>query len=370
MGAGGYNGGMTGEALAQGQSTTRPILELFPEELPGEGYRKAQIAHWLYARGALDFAEMTDLPKALREALAREWRISEFALVEAYPSQDGSVKYLFTLLDGKKTEAVYMPYQNRKTVCLSSMVGCPAGCTFCATGALGFGRNLTAGEILAQLLAIAHHQGISPREIRNVVLMGMGEPLLNLGNVLKAVRLMLHPKALAMSPRRITLSTVGIPRGIYRLAEEDLGVRLALSLHAPDDETRRRIIPTAHRYPIAEILEAVRHYYAKTKRRVTFEYTLLKGVNDHPWQARLLAKLLRGISAHVNLIPFNPWEGARVAGTPKAGILAFAEELKRLGVPTSIRFSRGQDVGAACGQLALKAPPILTLTPTPEDGGR
>ncbi|WP_155983331.1 23S rRNA (adenine(2503)-C(2))-methyltransferase RlmN [Thermus sp. CCB_US3_UF1] len=348
----------------------KPILELLPEELPGEGFRKAQIAHWLYARGALDFAEMTDLPRALREALAREWRISEFALAEAYPSQDGSVKYLFTLLDGKKTEAVYMPYENRKTVCLSSMVGCPAGCTFCATGALGFGRNLTAAEILSQLLAIAHHQGISPREIRNAVLMGMGEPLLNLTQVLKAVRLMLHPKGLAMSPRRITLSTVGIPRGIYRLAEEDLGVRLALSLHAPDDETRRRIIPTAHRYPMAEILEAVRHYYAKTKRRITFEYTLLQGVNDHPWQARLLARLLQGISAHVNLIPFNPWEGAPVKGTPRAGILAFAQELRRLGVPTSIRWSRGRDVGAACGQLALKAPLALDFRPSLEDAGR
>ncbi|RTH00149.1 23S rRNA (adenine(2503)-C(2))-methyltransferase RlmN [Thermus scotoductus] len=348
----------------------RSILELLPEELPGEGYRKAQIAHWLYARGALDFSEMTDLPKPLREALAKEWRISEFALVEAYPSRDGSVKYLFTLLDGKKTEAVYMPYENRKTVCLSSMVGCPAGCTFCATGALGFGRNLTAAEILSQLLAIAHHQGISPRDIRNVVLMGMGEPLLNLGSVLKAIRTMLHPKGLAMSPRRITLSTVGIPKGIHRLAEEDLGVRLALSLHAPDDETRRKIIPTAHRYSVGEILEAVRHYYARTKRRVTFEYTLLKGLNDHPWQARLLAKLLKGISAHVNLIPFNPWEGAPVEGTPKAGILAFAEELRRLGIPTSIRFSRGQDVGAACGQLALKAPKALTFTPTLEGAGQ
>ena len=147
-------------------------------------------------------------------------------------------------------------------------------------------------------------------------------------------------------------------------------MRLALPLHAPDDETRRKIIPTAHRYPIAEIMEAVRHYHAKTKRRVTFEYTLLKGVNDHLWQARLLAKLLKGLSAHVNLIPFNPWEGAPVAGTPKAGVLAFAEELKRLGVPTSIRWSRGQDVGAACGQLALKVPRPLTLTPLPEGAGR
>ena len=346
----------------------KSLLEVLPGELPLEGFRKRQLAHSIWGRGARSFAEMTDLPKALRAELEERYTLSAFQLLEAYPSRDGSVKYLFTLWDGQKTEAVYMPYENRKTVCLSSMVGCPAGCTFCATGALGFGRNLSAGEILDQLRAIAHHQGISPREIRNVVLMGMGEPLLNLDNVLKAARIMLHPEGLALSPRRVTLSTVGIPRGILRLAEEDLGLRLALSLHAPDDETRQRIIPTAHRYRVAEIMEAVRRYYARTKRRVTFEYTLLKGINDHPWQARALAGLLRGLSAHVNLIPFNPWEGAPVEGTPRRGILAFAEELRRLGIPTSIRHSRGQDVGAACGQLALKAPPSFKLIP--EASGR
>ncbi|MGQ9754167.1 MAG: 23S rRNA (adenine(2503)-C(2))-methyltransferase RlmN, partial [Thermaceae bacterium] len=332
------------------------LLDVSPEALPLEGFRRRQLAHWIWARGARSFWEMTDLPKALRAELEERYTLSAFQLVEAYPSQDGSVKYLFTLWDGQKTEAVYMPYKNRKTVCLSSMVGCPAGCTFCATGALGFGRNLTAGEILDQLRAIAYHQGISPREIRNVVLMGMGEPLLNLDNVLKAARIFLHPEGLALSPRRVTLSTVGIPKGIRRLTQEGLGLRLALSLHAPDDETRRKIIPTAHRYPVAEIMEAVRAYYAETGRRVTFEYTLLKGINDHLWQARALAGLFKGISAHVNLIPFNPWPKAPVEGTPKKDILAFAEELKRLGVPTSIRFSRGQDVGAACGQLALRTP--------------
>lgn len=346
----------------------RSLLELSPEELPLEGFRKRQLAHWIWGRGARSFAEMTDLPKALRAEMEERYTLSAFQLVEAYPSRDGSVKYLFTLWDGQKTEAVYMPYENRKTVCLSSMVGCPAGCTFCATGALGFGRNLNAGEILDQLRAIAHHQGISPREIRNVVLMGMGEPLLNLDNVLKAARILLYPEGLALSPRRVTLSTVGIPRGILRLAEEDLGLRLALSLHAPDDETRRRIVPTAYRYRVAEIMEAVRRYYARTGRRVTFEYTLLKGLNDHLWQARALAGLLRGLSAHVNLIPFNPWEGAPVEGTPRKGVLAFAEELRRLGIPTSIRHSRGRDVGAACGQLALKAPP--GFKPTPEASGR
>ncbi|MDW8425774.1 MAG: 23S rRNA (adenine(2503)-C(2))-methyltransferase RlmN [Meiothermus sp.] len=332
------------------------LLSLPIESLPGEGYRRQQLAGWLYARGARQWDQMTDLPRALRNEWAEQFRVSEFAEVLPYPSQDGSVKYLYTLLDGQKTEAVYMPYPNRKTLCISSMVGCPAGCTFCATGKMGFGRNLTAAEIVDQILFAAYHQGHTPREIRNVVLMGMGEPLLNVENVFAAIERMLHPQGLAMSPRRITLSTVGIPRGIYKLAESGLGVRLALSLHAPDDETRQQIIPTALRYRIAEIMEAVRHYYAQTGRRVTLEYTLLKGLNDHDWQARALAGLFKGLSVHMNLIPWNPWEGAPHQGTPKAQILKFATTLKQQGIPTSVRWSRGQDVGAACGQLALKQP--------------
>ncbi|GIW33701.1 23S rRNA (adenine(2503)-C(2))-methyltransferase RlmN [Meiothermus sp.] len=332
------------------------LLSLPIEALPGEGYRRQQLAGWLYDKGARQWDEMTDLPRALRSEWAERFRISEFAEVMPYPSQDGSVKYLYTLLDGQKTEAVYMPYQNRKTLCISSMVGCPAGCTFCATGRMGFGRNLTAAEIVDQILFTAHHQGHAPREIRNVVLMGMGEPLLNVDNVFAAIGRMLHPQGLAMSPRRITLSTVGIPRGIYKLAESGLGVRLALSLHAPDDETRQQIIPTAHRYRIAEIMDAVRHYYAQTGRRVTLEYTLLRGVNDHDWQARALGGLFKGLSVHMNLIPWNPWEGAPHQGTPKAQILKFAATLEQQGIPTSVRWSRGRDVGAACGQLTLQQP--------------
>ncbi len=336
-----------------------------PDELPGEGYRKRQIAAWLYRKGARDFDEMTDLPRALRRELAQNWRIAEFELIQAFPSADGSVKYLFTLLDGKQTEAVYLPYKDRKTVCLSSQVGCPVGCTFCATGALGFGRNLSPWEILDQLLAIAHYQGIPPTEIRNVVLMGMGEPLLNLDAVATAVRRMVDKNALGMSPRRVTLSTVGIPKGIRRLGEEDLGVKLALSLHAPDDATRRKIIPTAKAYPVEEIMDAVAEYFEKTKRRVTFEYVMLKGVNDAPEQARRVARLIkdRRIVAHVNLIPFNPWEGAPVEGTSRAGIRRFAGVLEAEGIPTTIRWSRGVDVGAACGQLALKEAGPLTFHP-------
>ncbi|XOB98263.1 23S rRNA (adenine(2503)-C(2))-methyltransferase RlmN [Deinococcota bacterium DY0809b] len=342
------------EAAAAGDDRKPILLPVPPDELPGKGYRKGQIASWLYKKGAREWDEMTDLPRRLREALEREWRIGEFALVQAFPSVDGSVKYLFTLHDGRRTEAVYLPYADRKTVCISSQVGCPAGCTFCATGKMGFGRNLTGPEILDQILAVAYHQGLAPREIRNVVLMGMGEPLLNYDNVAWAVRRMLARNGLAMSPRRITLSTVGIPKGIRRLAEDDLGVKLALSLHAPDDATRRRIIPTAHRYTIAEIMEAVRAYFGRTKRRVTIEYTMLRDVNDREEQARELARILKGLVAHVNLIPFNPWEGAPVAGSGKKRIQRFAAELERAGVPVTVRWSRGVDVGAACGQLALK----------------
>ncbi|WP_456446211.1 23S rRNA (adenine(2503)-C(2))-methyltransferase RlmN [Oceanithermus sp.] len=342
------------EAAAAGDDRKPILLPVPPDELPGKGYRKGQIASWLYKKGAREWDEMTDLPRRLREALEREWRIGEFALVQAFPSTDGSVKYLFTLHDGRRTEAVYLPYADRKTVCISSQVGCPAGCTFCATGKMGFGRNLTGPEILDQILAVAYHQGLAPREIRNVVLMGMGEPLLNYDNVAWAVRRMLARNGLAMSPRRITLSTVGIPKGIRRLAEDDLGVKLALSLHAPDDATRRRIIPTAHRYTIREIMEAVRAYFERTKRRVTIEYTMLRDVNDREEQARELARILKGLVAHVNLIPFNPWEGAPVAGSGKKRIQRFAAELERAGVPVTVRWSRGVDVGAACGQLALK----------------
>ena len=342
------------EASVAGDDRKPILLPEPPDELPGKGYRKGQIASWLYKKGAREWDEMTDLPRRLREEMPREWRISEFALVQAFPSSDGSVKYLFTLHDGSRTEAVYLPYADRKTVCISSQVGCPAGCTFCATGKMGFGRNLTGPEILDQILAVAYHQGLAPREIRNVVLMGMGEPLLNYENVAWAVRRMLDKNALAMSPRRITLSTVGIPRGIRRLAADDLGVKLALSLHAPDDETRRKIIPTAHRYSIAEIMEAVREYFGRTKRRVTIEYTMLRDINDHEEQARELARILKGLVVHVNLIPFNPWEGAPVAGSGKKRIQRFAAALEREGVPVTVRWSRGVDVGAACGQLALR----------------
>jgi len=330
-----------------------PSLLLPYEALPGAGYRREQLVDWLYRHGVRSFAEMTNLPAAWRVELAQSYRLSAFESFERFASQDGSVRYLFILPDGRQTEAVYLPYADRKTVCISSMVGCPAACAFCATGALGFGRNLTHAEMIDQLLTVAHAEGFAPREIRNVVLMGMGEALLNYDNALAAIRTMLHPAGLAMSARRITLSTVGLPDKIRRLAQERLPLVLALSLHAPDDETRRKIVPTAHAHSVSEILAALRDWQAEGGRRVSLEYTMLAGVNDAPWQADLLVTRLRGLTAHVNLIPFNPWQGSSFTGSSRATIAQFAERLMAAGLPVSIRFSRGRDAGAACGQLAL-----------------
>jgi len=341
------------------------LYDFEPGELPlppGESaYRRGQLRDWLYSNGAGEFSAMTNLPGGLRQWLAGSYVIEPFVATERHPSEDGSVRYLFTLHDGQRTEAVYMPYRNRRTVCLSSMVGCPAGCTFCATGAMGFGRNLRRGEILGQLLAMARGEGIEPRSVRNVVLMGMGEALLNYDNALGAVRTMIDPLALGMSPRRITLSTVGLPSRMRRLADEGLPLVLAVSLHAPDEETRRRIIPTADAQSIDEIIEALRYWQERIGRRVTIEYTMLDGVNDEPWQARALAQRLTGLRAHVNLIPFNAWPGAEFAETPARRLEEFEGILAAAGLSVSVRFSRGRDAGGACGQLALQSGPADAL---------
>ena len=333
------------------------LLDLHPDAYPLEGFRRRQLLDWVFGQGVGNFGAMTNLPAADRAALEAEYRLNPFQDIETVRSRDGSVKYLFTLLDGRQMEAVYMPYLDRQTICVSTMVGCPARCAFCATGAMGFGRNLTPGEIVGQVLAVAGGEGVAPREIRNLVFMGMGEAMLNYEHTMAAARLLLHPQALGMSRRRVTLSTVGIAKGIRRLAEEDdLGIKLAISLHAPDEETRQKIIPTGAANSIAEIMSAARDYQAVTGRRVTLEYTMLRGLNDHLWQAELLADLLRGLVSHVNLIPMNPWEGSNFESSSEAQIQTFYDALQARGVDVSVRRSRGRDAGAACGQLALKRP--------------
>ena len=334
------------------------LLDVPIDDLPlpdaHQGYRRKQLANWLYQKGARDFSAMTTLPTAWREQLAQEYALEPFTQFTRFPSADHSVRYLFTLPDGKQTEAVYMPYANRKTLCISSMVGCPAGCAFCATGALGFGRNLSRAEIVGQILAVANAEGFVPTDIRNVVLMGMGEALLNYREAVAAIRTMIHPDGLNMSPRRITLSTVGLPNKIRQLADEGMPLVLAVSLHAPDEDTRRQIIPTAHAHSINDIVAAMRDWQSKIKRRMTIEYTMLAGVNDALWQADALATLLKGMLIHVNLIPFNSWANSQFRSSDRDTIAAFEERLMRGGLSVSVRFSRGQDAGAACGQLAFQ----------------
>ncbi len=335
----------------------KDLLELSPPDLPfpsGSNYRQKQLADWLYVQGAQSFEDMSNLPKAWRAELLETYQVNPFASIKRFPSQDKSVRYLFTLYDGKQTEAVYMPYKDRKTVCLSSMVGCPAGCAFCATGALGFGRNLSKAEILGQLMAIAWQEGFPPKDIRNVVMMGMGEALLNYDNALAAITTMIDPEALDMSARRITLSTVGLPQRIRKLADEKLPLVLAVSLHAPDDDTRKQIIPTAQAYPVQEIIKSLHYWQESGGRRVTIEYTMLQGINDYDWQAELLARCLKGLLVHVNLIPFNPWHNSGFKSSSNETIEQFQKALEKEGLEVSVRFSRGRDQGGACGQLSLQ----------------
>ncbi len=342
--------------LVKPVSVLPSIYGVPPAELPHDGreFRSRQLAAWLYEQGADSFDRMTSLPAAYRTELAASWRLSPFAETRRFESADGSVRYLFTLQDGKQTEAVYMPYANRRTVCVSSMVGCPAGCAFCATGAMGFGRNLSSAEITAQLMEVAWGEGIEPRQLRNVVMMGMGEALLNYRNAIAAIRSWIDPLGLDMSPRRITLSTVGLPGKIRQLIGEELQLTLAVSLHAPDEETRKRIIPTAHAHSLDDIMASLHEWQERIGRRVTIEYTMLEGINDHDWQARRLVWLLAGLKSHVNLIPFNAWGESDFRTSSRGVIGSFLQVLEDGGVSASVRFSRGQDAGAACGQLSLQ----------------
>jgi len=337
------------------------LLDELPQNYPLEGYRRKQVLEWVFKRGILSFEEMSNLPRELRASLEDEYTLEPFIKSEVFHSRDDSTKYLLTLNGGMQMEAVYMPYLDRKTICISTMVGCPAGCKFCATGSMGFGRNLSVGEIVGQILHVARAENIAPQEIRNLVFMGMGEPLLNYENSMNASRIMLSSEALNMSARRVTLSTVGLAKGIRKMALEDVNVKLAISLHAPDEDTRRALIPTAAANNIDDIMDAALEYQAVTGRRITFEYSMLSGVNDNLWQADLLADRLEKLISHVNLIPMNPWEGSGFQESTEAALQAFYDHLENRGIPVSVRRSRGRDAGAACGQLALKRPPESAL---------
>ena len=328
-------------------------LKEFVKELGFEPYRAKQIAQWLYKKRVKSFDEMTNLSKKARELLSQKARIDVLKTVKVEESSDGTRKYLFELSDGNRIESVFIPEKDWNTLCVSTQVGCPAGCKFCLTAKDGFTRNLTAAEIVDQYIHVQRDVG-EDRRISNVVFMGMGEPLLNFDNVKKAVEIMTHRDMLDLSTRKVTVSTVGVVPGIERMAKEMNKVKLAVSLHATTDEQREKIVPMNRRWPIGEIMEALRRYPADNNRRIMIEYVMLKGVNDSLEDARRLVKLIKGIPVKVNLIPFNPYPGAPFSPTPREDIEKFQKVLWDHNIAAFIRDSRGQDISAACGMLRTK----------------
>jgi 23S rRNA (adenine2503-C2)-methyltransferase len=337
--------------------TTGEIRSLLAEVCGVPAYRGSQVAEWLYRRMlpeqgggfSAEFAAMTNLPGSVREALAENFSGPPLVLVQKQmDSRDGTIKALAKLVDGgHPIECVLLPDEKRVSVCLSTQAGCPMACAFCATGTQGLTRNLTTAEIVSQFLLL---QSLSPRRITHIVLMGMGEPLLNYDATLKAIRILNAECGIAM--RHITLSTVGIVPNIDKLAEENLQLTLAVSLHAPNDALRTRLVPVNKTYPLERLMASCRRYAEQTGRRLTFEYVLLAGVNDEPQHARELAQLLRGTSAAVNVIPYNPTSVAEPFERPDTGrIIAFRRILEDAGVVVTQRKERGRQIAAACGQL-------------------
>jgi 23S rRNA (adenine2503-C2)-methyltransferase len=325
-------------------------------------YRAEQVMKWIYHRHVTDFAQMTDLGKALREKLAAACVIDPPKVLFEKPSADGTHKWLLGMDGGNAIEAVFIPDKGRGTLCVSSQVGCGLACTFCSTGTQGFNRNLSTAEIIGQVWVAAKHLGNVPhkqRKLTNVVMMGMGEPLLNFDNVVRAMGIMRDDLGLGLANKRVTLSTAGLVPMIDRLSVES-DVSLAVSLHAPTDELRTQLVPLNKKYPIAELMDAcVRYAQRKPRTSITFEYTMMKGVNDRPEHARALARLMRGMdarlqrdnSAKVNLIPFNPFPGTGYERSDEVDIRNFQTLLLDNHVLTMVRRTRGDDIDAACGQL-------------------
>jgi 23S rRNA (adenine2503-C2)-methyltransferase len=345
----------------------RPALEAFVAELGSKPFRARQLMNWVYKRGIGSFAEMTDLAKEFREGLTAEAEVQAPQIMSVQRSADGTTKWLLRADASQAFEMVFIPEPERGTLCISSQVGCALDCSFCSTAQQGFNRNLSAAEIVGQVWLAARElereeragsaQGTAApygeaRHVTNVVLMGMGEPLANFRNVVPALQILLDDFGFDLSRRRVTLSTSGLVPQIYRLAEET-NVALAVSLHAPDDQLRNQLVPINRKHPIAELLEACWHYLDEQNgRSVTFEYVMLEGVNDSVAQARALARLLKGHPAKVNLIPFNPFPGTLYRRSGAAAIQRFRDELLQRGVLATVRRTRGDDIDAACGQLA------------------
>ena len=320
-------------------------------------FRAAQAWSWFWKSRAASFSAMRTLPPTVRDHLAGGYIFSTVTVQRKREADQGqTAKYLFTLQDGRTIETVVMRYPKkaRTTICVSSQVGCPIGCTFCATGQSGFDRNLIEAEIVDQLLAVERDLHGPERLLTNVVFMGMGEPMNNYAAVVGAIRRWSRPDTLNFSPRRVTISTIGLVPFIERLARERLPVNLAISLHAPDDDLRSRMIPVNRKYPIESVVGAARAYARSTGRRVSYEYVLLEGINDSPEHAARLAALVHHPRSHVNLIPMNPIDGSPMRPPSRAKAHAFRDALRRAGVAATIRATRGLDIDAACGQLRAR----------------
>jgi 23S rRNA (adenine2503-C2)-methyltransferase len=336
-------------------------LAAFCEGLGEKRFRATQLFRWIHQRGASDFAQMTDLAKSLRDKLAGTARIEGLAVISRHESADGTIKWLFDVGAGNAVEAVFIPEDDRGTLCISSQAGCAVGCRFCSTGHQGFSRNLTAGEIVAQLWFAEHflrqHLKTTERVISNVVMMGMGEPLQNYAALVPALRVMLDDHGYGLSRRRVTVSTSGMVRMIDRLAH-DCPVALAVSLHAPNNELRDNLVPLNRKHCLEDLLDACSRYLEFAPRDfITFEYCMLDGVNDQPEHARQLVELVRshggtGLPCKFNLIPFNPFPESGLTRSPHKQVLAFAKILSDAGIVTTVRKTRGDDIAAACGQLA------------------
>jgi 23S rRNA (adenine2503-C2)-methyltransferase len=332
-------------------------LNQFMQHLGEKSFRTTQLIKWIHQFGIVDFDDMTNLSKAFRERLAVETEIRFPEIVSTQESTDGTIKWLLKVDSGNCIETVFIPENDRGTLCVSSQVGCPLDCRFCATATQGFNRNLGIGEIIGQVWLAARKLGQTPktqRRITNVVMMGMGEPLLNFDNVVGAIKLMMNDHAYNLARKRITLSTAGHVPGIHRLREA-CPVSLAVSLHAPNDELRDELVPLNKMYALDSLMDACKRYaQAHPQEQITFEYVMLKGINDTPSLARDLVRRLQGIPAKVNLIPFNPFEGTHYACSERDTIDAFRDQLVRSGIVTITRKTRGDDIDAACGQLVGK----------------
>ena len=339
-------------------SMTLEQLENFVKEQGQPKFRAGQLFQWLHGRQVDSFSEMTDQPKSFLSVLEQECTIERLAVQQCQISKDGTRKYLFSLPDGNCIETVWMQYSYGNTVCVSTQVGCRMGCRFCASTQGGKVRDLTAGEIAGEIYAVMKDTG---QRVSHIVLMGIGEPLDNFENVLDFLSIISSPKGVNIGMRSISLSTCGLVPKIKELAQKKLQLTLSVSLHAPLNEMRSKMMPVNDAYPVEELIAACREYQNVTGRRISFEYSMVRGVNDSPQTAKKLAELIRGMGAHVNLIPINPVDGSPFTATDAAAVKRFQETLTKLGVNATVRRRLGTDISAACGQLRRNAKKEVTV---------